>query len=360
MKISGLKFGLMASLLMASFFSISANAQWNGYQYPNSGISRFRWEGIVDGTSFVYIRGRNVRVETRSGLPVQRQRYNFTDPLPRASVDLGLNVFNGRGRVRLVQYPRPNNGFTAVVRIDDNSGGRDVYGFELQWYDGNWRDDGGGWSGNNPRNADGVTWRGRVDGESIIRFRGDQAWDETINGYGVSNVRYNFSAVLPRQPLSVNLVNAEGRGQALIVEQPSRGNNFTAAVLIRDRQSGAGNYAFTLTWEKPRYRDDDGRPDGSRSRGLRWSGRVDGSDIIFIRGNQLRIDHRSGQPVYDESHRFFQSLSNGREFVTVRKIEGRGSVRVIEQPSRNNNYTAAILIEDRDGGSDRYEIEVEW
>ncbi|MCG3164182.1 MAG: hypothetical protein JMDDDDMK_05665 [Acidobacteria bacterium] len=363
MKISALKFGLMASLLLVSFFSIPANAQWGGYQYPNSGISRFRWEGIVDGTSFVRIRGRNVQVETRSGLPVQRQNYNFSDPLPRAAVELGLNVFNGRGRVRLVQYPRVDNDFTAVVRIDDNSGGRDVYGFELQWYDRNWRDNGGGWSGTNPRNTDGVTWRGRVDGESIIRFRGDQAWAETINGYGVSNVRYNFSSPLPRNSRAVSLIHSEGRGQVLIVEQPSRGNDYTAVIVVRDRQGGAGNYAFTLTWEKPRYRDDDnwgGRPDGSRSRGLRWSGRVDGSDVIFIRGNQLWIDHRSGQQIYDESHRFFQSLPGGREFVNVRKIEGRGLVRVIEQPSRSNNYTAAILIDDRDGGADRYEIEVEW
>ncbi len=363
MKISDLKFGLIASLLTVSFFSAPASAQFFPGQYPNSGISRFRWEGIVDGTSFVHIRGRNVRVETRSGLPVQRQRYNFTDPLPRASVDLELDAFNGRGRVRLVQYPRPNNDFTAVVRIDDNSGGRDAYGFELRWIDRTRRDQGGGWGGSNPRNTEGVTWRGRVDGESIIRFRGDQAWDETVNGYGVSNVRYNFSEALPGRPISVSLVNSEGRGEAVIIEQPGRGNDFTAAVRVRDRQSGAGDYAFTLSWEKPRFRGGENeyqRPDGSRTRGLRWSGRVDGSDIIYIQGNRLWIDHRSGQPIYGADHRFFQSLPNGREFVFVRKINGRGSVRVVEQPSRNNNYTAAILIEDRDGGGDRYEIEVEW
>src|SRR5262249_51498617 len=156
MKISALKLGLLGSLLAVSIFSIPANAQWGGNQYPNSGISRFRWEGVVDGTSFVYIRGRNVRVETRSGLPVQRQRFNFSDPLPFASIELGLDVFNGRGRVRLVQNPQPNNDYTAVVRIDDNSGGRDAYGFELQWYDRTRRDERGGWSGENSRNTDEV------------------------------------------------------------------------------------------------------------------------------------------------------------------------------------------------------------
>jgi len=363
MKNSGLKLGWLALLVMVSFFSISASAQFYGNQYPNRDISRFRWEGVVDGTSFVSIRGRHVEVRTSSGLPVQRQRYNFTDPLPSASVGLALDVFNGRGRVQLVQYPRPNNDFTAVIRIDDNSGGRDVYGFELQWYDRTWGDEYGGWSGNNPRNTDGVVWRGRVDGESIIRFRGNRSWVQTVSGWGVSNVRYNFSAALPEHPLSLNLVKAQGRGEVLIIEQPTRTNDFTAVVLVRDNRGGADDYAFSLAWEKIGFHDTDhghGRPGGSRSLGVRWYGRVDGSDIIFIRGTRLWIDHQSGQPIYDGYYQFFQSLTDINRFVSVRKIEGRGSVRVIEQPGPGNNYTAAILIEDRDGGPDRYQIEVDW
>jgi hypothetical protein len=370
MKLTGLKVGGFLSLLLLPFIFLSANAQWYGNypnpypgQYPNRDISRFRWSGIVDGTTFIYIRGRHVQVESRSGLPVQRQRYEFTDPLPRTSVELGLVVLEGRGRVRLTEYPRSNNDFTATVRIDDNSGGRDVYSFELRWYDRNWRDDRGGWSGQNPRNVDGVVWRGRVDGESIIRFRSDQSWDETINGYGVSNARYQFNAPLPSHPVVVNLTNTEGRGEIVIIEQPSRNNNYTASVRIRDRRGGSDNYAFTLVWEKQRFHDvDHGRwtPDGPRVRGLRWSGHVDGSDLIFIRGNQLWVDHREGQPIHSDDYRFYQSLPNANRFVAVRKIDGRGTVRVIEQPSRSNNYTATISIEDRDGGSDRYEIEVEW
>jgi hypothetical protein len=297
-------------------------------------------------------------------LPVQRQRYEFTDPLPRASVEVGLVVLEGRGRVRLVESPRSNNNFAAVVRIDDNSGGRDLYSFELRWQDRNRRDNYGGWGGPQSRNADGVFWRGRVDGESIIRFRSDRAWDETISGGGVSNARFNFNAPLPSQPVSVNLTNTEGRGEIVIVDQPNRNNNYTASVRIRDRRGGSDNYAFALVWEKQQFRNvdhDRWTPEpGNRRRGLRWSGQVDGSDLIFIRGNQLWVDHREGQPIRDQDYRFYQPLPNANRFVMARKINGRGSARVIEQPSRNNNYTATILIEDRDGGSDRYEIEVEW
>jgi len=380
MKINGLRFGTVLSLLFVPFLILSAQAQWwpgnNQGSYTNSGISRFRWEGVVDGTSYVRIRGRQVKVETRSGLPVQRQRYEFTDPLPRAAVNVQLTVFDGRDRVRLIETPRPNNDFTAVVMIDDRSGGRDFYSLELRWNDWNERDNGGGWSGNSPRNSDFVVWRGRVDGESIIRFRSDRAWDETVNGRGVNGENYQFSAPLPNRFVNVNLDNTQGRGEILIIEQPSRANNFTTSVLVRDRQSGGGNYSFRLAWEKQNYRAPDhgrwpdrrddspygneGQGNGNYGRGLIWSGRVDGNDLIYFRGNQLWIDHRSGQPIYDANYRFFRPLPNQQCNINVRRLNGRGNVRVIEHPSPYNNYTAVIQIEDRDGGSDKYELEIDW
>jgi hypothetical protein len=162
-------------------------------------------------------------------------------------------------------------------------------------------------------------------------------------------------------------VDAEGRGEVVLLEQPSQYNNYTAAVRIRDRQGGAGSYAFALTWtrrggrDRPRDRDPWDRDDrGGTGRGLRWSGRVDGSDLLRVRGSQLWIDHQAGVPIVGADHRFFQPLPFERREVMVRKLRGRGTVRVLEQPSRQNNFTATILIEDRDGGSDQYEIEVEW
>jgi hypothetical protein len=46
--------------------------------------------------------------------------------------------------------------------------------------------------------------------------------------------------------------------------------------------------------------------------------------------------------------------------VNVRRASGRGTVRLIEQPSPYNNYTAVIQIEDRESGSDRYQLEIDW
>jgi hypothetical protein len=382
-KLSQFKVSVLLSLLFVPFLFLTAQAQWwpnpNPNQYPNSGVSRFRWEGVVDGTSTVRIRGRRVDVETYSGLPVQRQRYEFSDALPRTNMNMQLVVFDGRDRVRLIQTPRSNNDYTAVVRIDDRSGGRDFYSFELRWNDRDYRDDGGGWTGTSPRNSDFVTWSGRVDGESIIRFRSDEAFDQTINGQGVYGERYRFSSPLPSRSVDVNLSNTNGRGEILIVEQPNRRNNFTTAVMVRDRQSGAGNYSFTLVWPKQNYRDpDNGRWDrrgdypydrdddrydrgnGRGGRGVSWSGRVDGRDLIYIRGNDLWVDHRDGQPVCETNYSFYNPLPNRQCDLNVRQVNGRGNVRIVEYPSARNNYTAVVQVEDRDSGSDFYNLEIDW
>jgi len=338
MKINGLKRATILSTFVIPFLLLFAQAQFiptqNQYAYPNSGISRFRWEGVVDGTSYVRIQGRQVKVQTRSGLPVQRQNFQFSDPLPRATVNLQLVVLDGRDRVRLIETPRQNNNYTAVVQIDDRSGGKDFYSMELRWNDLDRRDNSGGWSGDSPRNSDYVVWRGRVDGESIIKFRSDRAWDQTVNGRGVNGEQYQFSAPLPNQFVSINLMNTDGRGEILIVEQPSRANDFTTSVMVRDRQSGGGNYSFMLAWEKQNYRDPDhgrwpeGRDDsnnGSRGRVISWSGRVDGNDVIHIRGNKLWIYHRSGQPIAEANYRFFSPLPNQPINIAVRRLNGRGN-----------------------------------
>jgi hypothetical protein len=354
-------------LLLLSLIAPAIQAQSYERQFPQSDrsdrMARFRWEGVVDGTTIIYVHRRQVRTENRSGLPVQRQRYDFTDPLPNARLEVQLEVIEGRGRVQMVQQPHPNNDYTASIRIDDSDRGQSRYVFELRWYDVNWRDD------NRPRGREdeSFTWSGRVDDESIIRISGNDVRVENIRGYGVSNDRFRFSSPLPYQPTQVSLIDTQGRGEIVLFEQPSQANNYTAAVRIRDRDGGAGSYSFTLTWTQRGYnrpRDDDRRPRdddwNTGARGLRWSGRVDGRDLIRIRGSQLWIDHQAGGPITEANYRFEQSLPYQQRNVTVRKLRGRGTVRVIEQPSRNNNFTATIMIDDESGGADRYEIEVFW
>jgi hypothetical protein len=46
--------------------------------------------------------------------------------------------------------------------------------------------------------------------------------------------------------------------------------------------------------------------------------------------------------------------------VSVEKLAGRGTVRVIQQPARTNDFTAIVEIYDDNGGSQEYRIEVTW
>ena len=125
-----------------------------------------------------------------------------------------------------------------------------------------------GWPNPNqrPRNDDyrdsgygnsAAVWSGAVDGEVIIRFRRDNAWVENLSGQGSWNERYRFNTPLSSGVDAVYLNNVRGRGEVVVIEQPSRRNNYTACVLVRDRQRSASNYSFTLNWNASRNRNGD-------------------------------------------------------------------------------------------------------
>jgi hypothetical protein len=251
MRLTKILFRVSISLLLLSLIGSSIFARWSGIQRRANGVASFRWQGEVDGTCFIRIRGRQVQSQAQSGLPVQNQQFEFTDPLPNAPVQVVLAEVQGRGRVNLVQQPRPENNYTAVVRIDDSKGGSSSYGFVLRWNDVTRRDR----EGSSEDRSEEVSWSGRVDGETVIRFRGNRVSYENLSGQGISRDRYRFSSPLPSRPVSVSLVGAEGRGEITLVEQPARGNDHSVAVRIRDDKGGGGTYTFTLTWNEPRNRN---------------------------------------------------------------------------------------------------------
>jgi hypothetical protein len=93
---------------------------------------------------------------------------------------------------------------------------------------------------------------------------------------------------------------------------------------------------------------------------FRWRGRVDGTDIIFLHGNQVQIRHEKSRPITDASFDLPSPLPFSPVNVQLRRVRGRGRVQVIQEPSRSNDYTAGVLIEDDQGGSDLYEFELLW
>jgi hypothetical protein len=110
--------------------------------------------------------------------------------------------------------------------------------------------DGGG--GQNPPDTGGrggrMTWRGRVDDDVRIRIRGGSADVETLGGTAYYDGQPNFVNSLPNRRVTVRLTNKRGRGEIFIEQQPSRENDFTAVIRIRDTRGGASEYEFELQW----------------------------------------------------------------------------------------------------------------
>ena len=93
-----------------------------------------------------------------------------------------------------------------------------------------------------------MTWRGRVDDDVRIRIRGGSADVETLGGTPFYDGQPNFENSLPNRRVTVRLTEKRGRGEIFIEQQPSRENDFTAVIRIRDTRGGASEYAFTLEW----------------------------------------------------------------------------------------------------------------
>lgn len=92
-----------------------------------------------------------------------------------------------------------------------------------------------------------MTWRGRVDDDIRILVRGGTAQVETIGGTPYYDAVTDFTASLPRRS-NVTLIKRRGRGEVFVEQQPSRNNDYTAVIRIRDPKGGADNYEFELTW----------------------------------------------------------------------------------------------------------------
>lgn len=93
-----------------------------------------------------------------------------------------------------------------------------------------------------------MTWSGRVDDDVRIKIRGGSADVETIGGTPYYDSRPNFINSLPNRRVTVRLTSKRGRGDVYIEQQPTRDNDFTVIVRIKDTRGGASDYEFELQW----------------------------------------------------------------------------------------------------------------
>lgn len=115
---------------------------------------------------------------------------------------------------------------------------------------------------------------------------------------------------------------------------------------------------------------------------------IDGSDTVKIRGNELWYEHhkwdlpgkwqgRFDEPTFVNDTEWkpeWDGLMSNRfgdlkpalpmktiDEITLTKIQGRSNVNITSKPTKENDYTLSIYIDDNQyNGAEWYEIKVEW
>jgi hypothetical protein len=132
----------------------------------------------------------------------------------------------------------------------------------------------------------------------------------------------------------------------------------------RDGRDGRDDRWDDRRNDDPRY-DPNGRNDrgygyGGRREVYEFTGVVDKEIQIQLRGNRAWV-----QPIGAGEDRFnrgrmISGLPQQTGNLVVQRLEGRGDVDVIEQPSSRNGYTATLRIRDPRSGAARYRIVAYW
>ena len=108
--------------------------------------------------------------------------------------------------------------------------------------------------------------------------------------------------------------------------------------------------------------DRNGRNDrygyGGRREVYEWAGVVDKEIQIQLRGNRAYVRPIGEGDNRQSRGRIVSGLPSQPGNLVIQRLEGRGEVHVIEQPSARNNYTATFRIRDPRGGADRYRVAV--
>ena len=113
----------------------------------------------------------------------------------------------------------------------------------------------------------------------------------------------------------------------------------------------------------PRY-DPNNRNGGYGSNAARevyqWQGLVDREIRIQLHGSRAFIQPMGNGEVRSGRGQMLSGLPQQEGTIRVERLEGRGDVDVIEQPSASNGYTATLRVRDPRGGASNYRIVAYW
>jgi hypothetical protein len=186
--------------------------------------------------------------------------------------------------------------------------------------------------------------------------------------------QFNASAQLFRQMVRDNRSPDELRDAARALDRIGRDLSrrfdasrfFSARSYFNDSQATLRDILREVNADSSFGNDDFHRPrpddaDNPRVTGrVIWRGRVDDNVQLVVRGGQIEVRTISGTPYTNATYNFTSPLPRRRVNVSLKVVKGRGDVRILQQPSRDNDFTAVIEILDKKGGASDYEIELTW
>ena len=134
------------------------------------------------------------------------------------------------------------------------------------------------------------------------------------------------------------------------------------AFAVRPAAFAAAALTVVASTARGQYTD---RRSGSYGNGstevFEWEGRVDREIWLELRGGRARVQRASSDDAYRRSSgRVLQRLPREDGRLRVRRLEGRGDVDVVQQPSSRNNYTAVLRLRDSRSGAGYYRLVAYW
>jgi len=92
-----------------------------------------------------------------------------------------------------------------------------------------------------------LSWRGMVDGQEMLRLRGNSLEVEHLKGDGITHVEHQVFAELPKREVSVLVKDRHSRNtHPYVLEQPTADNDYTARIHLSDKPPGYGLWEFDV------------------------------------------------------------------------------------------------------------------
>jgi hypothetical protein len=187
-------------------------------------------------------------------------------------------------------------------------------------------------------------------------------------GRGGTDLR---ATAIARHDEEVRAQNArdEAVRQQIARDQAARGQNRDERYGRNDRDDRDDRYGHNDRnngrWGDRRSNDPRYDPNNRNGRYgprevYRWQGYVDKEIRIQLQGSHAYVRPMGGGDVRASRGQMLGVLPHQEGILRVERLEGRGDVDVIEQPSSRNGYTAILRVRDSRGGSSPYRIVAYW